>query len=112
MGYKLERLERIIEKEIGRMIISEVKDDRLKFVTVTKVSLTGDYSLATVYYRVLGTDEQIAATGRILNDASGFIRTNLSKAIKIRKMPEIRFKYDTSIEYGNNIEKILKDLDN
>jgi len=111
MGYKQERLEKSIEREIGRIIMSEVKDNRLKFVTITKVSLTNDYSLATVLYRVLGTDNQVQSTTKALNDAVGFIKTQLSKVLKIRKLPELHFRYDTSIEYGDRIEKILKDIE-
>ena len=105
-------MEKIIEREMGRIIISEVKDDRLKFVTVTKVSLSSDYSIATIYYRIFGDEAQIESTSHALEDAKGFIRTLLSKAIQIRKVPDLRFKYDSSLEYGNRIEKILKDLDN
>ncbi|MCK9536018.1 MAG: 30S ribosome-binding factor RbfA [Bacilli bacterium] len=111
MGFKQERLEKIIEREIGRIIISEVKDERLKFVTITKVSLTNDYSFATIYYRVLGNENQIETTSRTLEEAKGYIKTILSKTLKIRKVPELRFKYDDSLEYGDRIEKILKDLD-
>lgn len=111
MSYKQERLEKIIEREIGNIIMSDVKDERLKFITITKVSLTGDYSYATVYYRVLGNERQIEATSRTFEEAKGYIRTLLSKKIKMRKVPELRFKYDSSLEYGNRIEQILKDLD-
>jgi ribosome-binding factor A len=111
MGYKQERLEKIIEREISRIIFSDVKDERLKFVTITKVSLTNDLSIATVYFRVIGNEEQKTATSTNLQEAKGFIRSSLSKAIKIRKVPDLRFKYDESLEYGDKIEKILKDLD-
>ncbi|HHX79686.1 MAG TPA: 30S ribosome-binding factor RbfA [Acholeplasmataceae bacterium] len=110
MGYKQERLEKAIERELGNILFSEIKDDRLKYVTFTKVTLTGDLSIATVYYTVRGNEEQKAATSKNLQDAKGFIRTALSKSLKVRKVPELRFKYDESLEYGERIEKILKDL--
>lgn len=110
MGYKQERLEKAIEREIGRILMTEVKDERLRFVTVTKVELTGDLSIATVYYSVMGTEEQKEATSRNINDAKGFIRTALSKVLEVRKVPELKFKFDESLEYGDKIEKILKDI--
>lgn len=110
MGYKQERLEKIIEREISNIILSEVKDDRLKFVTITKVSLTNDLSIATVYYSVLGNEDQIEATSKNLLEAKGFIKSSLSKTLEIRKIPDLRFKYDDSLKYGEKIEKILKDL--
>ncbi|NLD26031.1 MAG: 30S ribosome-binding factor RbfA [Acholeplasmataceae bacterium] len=110
MAYKQERLEKIIEKEISKIIFSDVKDDRLKFVTITKVALTNDLSIATVYFTVIGNDAQKEATTANLQEAKGFIRSALSKVLEIRKVPELRFKYDESLDYGDKIEKILKEL--
>jgi ribosome-binding factor A len=110
MAYKQERLEKIIEREIGNILITSTKDDRLKFVTVTKVSLTGDLSIATVYYSIIGNEEQKANTSKNLLEAKGFIRSSLSKVLDIRKVPDLKFKYDESLEIGEKIEKILKDI--
>jgi ribosome-binding factor A len=110
MGYKQERLEKIIERELGNLLLSEVKNERLKLLTITKVSLTNDLSLATVYFTVLGTDSQKDKTIDSLMEAKGFFRTALSKVLEIRKVPDLRFKYDESLEYGKNIENILKNL--
>ena len=110
MAYKQERLEKIIEKEISNILQSETKDERLKFVTITKVSLTGDLSIATVYYTVLGTDSQKEATTKNLLNAKGFIRSTLGGALDIRRIPDLKFKYDNSQETGDRIEQILKDI--
>lgn len=110
MSFKQERLEKIIEREISNIIMTEVKDDRLKFVTITKVSLTKDLSIATIYYTVLGNEEQKLATSKNLEEAKGFIKSSLSKKLEIRKIPDLRLKYDESLEYGEKIEKILKEI--
>lgn len=110
MSYRQERIERILEREISNIIMTEVKDDRLKFVTITKVSITNDLSIATVYYTVIGNEEQKVSTSENLLEAKGFIRSSLSKKLDIRKTPELKFKYDESIEYGDKIEQILKNL--
>lgn len=110
MSYKQERLERTIEREISKIIQTEVKDERLKYVTITKVALTNDYSYATIYYRVIGNEEQKQATAKNFVEAKGFIRSALSKRLDIRKTPELRFKYDESLEHGERIEEILKNL--
>lgn len=107
MPYKVEKLEKIFEREISTLLITS-KDDRLKFVTVTKVKLTTDVSLATIYYTVIGTEEQKEATIKNLEEASGFIKNSLSKILEIRKIPALRFKYDESLEYGEKIENIIK----
>lgn len=110
MSFKQERLEKILEREISNIIRIEVKDDRLSFVTITKVSLTNDLSIATVYYTIMGTKEQRDATTANLLDAKGFIRSSLSKKLEIRKTPDLKFKYDESLDYGDRIEQILKNL--
>lgn len=110
MAFKKERLEKILEREIATIIFNDIKDDRLKFVTITKVNLTNDLSLATVYYTVLGDEAQIAATSENIADAKGFIKGILSKRLEVRKTPDLRFKYDDSYEQGNKIENILKSI--
>ena len=109
MGFKVERLEKIIEREVSTILLNS-KDDRLKFVTITKVSLTSDCSIVTLYYTILGNDEQKEATSKNLEKASGYIRSSLSKVLKIKKIPEIKLKYDESIAYGEKIENILKGI--
>lgn len=109
MAYKIARLEKIIEREIGTILLNS-KDERLRFVTVTKVALTNDASIATVYYTVLGNKEQIESTKENLENAVGYIRSSLGKSLEIRKIPELRLKYDESMEYGERIESILKDI--
>src|SRR5690554_2668754 len=111
MAYKKERLEKIIGRELGQILLNDTKDKRLKYVTITKVALTEDLSIATIYYRVLGNDDQIKKTSESLEKAKGFLRTAISKQIKVRKIPELIFKFDHSFEQGNRIEEILESLD-
>ena len=110
MAFKKERLEKIIEREIGNILLMDVKDDRLHFVTITKVDLTGDLSIATVFYTILGAPEQILYTKDVLLEAKGFIKGLLSRRIEVRKIPEILFKYDESSIQGNRIDEILRQI--
>lgn len=110
MAFKRERMEKILEREISNIIFQDVKNEKIRFVTITKVSLTNDLSLATVYYTVYGNDEQVNASVEALNEAKGFIRSVLSKRIEVKKTPDLKFKYDESFEQGNKIEEILKNL--
>lgn len=110
MAFKRERMEKIIERELSSIIFSEVKDERIKFVTITNVNVTNDLSIATVFYTVLGDEDQINSSIEALNDATGFIRSKLAKRLEVKKVPELRFKYDESFEQGNKIEEILRNL--
>lgn len=106
-SYRVERLEKILEREISTILLNS-KDERLRFVIITKVRLTGDFSIATIFYRILGNDIQKEATAKNLVDATGFIKTQLSRKMEIRKIPDLIFKPDESIEYGEKIDKIIE----
>ena len=111
MSVKIERLNHKFAIEISNIIKEEVKDERIDFVTVTDVSITNDLSHAKVYVIVLKDEERDNAI-KALNKARGFIEMELSKRVDIRKMPELKFVYDESIEYSNNIENIIERLNN
>ena len=111
MSVKIDRLEHKFAIEISTIIEEEIKDERIGFVTITAVSITNDLSFAKVYVTVL-KDEKKEETIKALNNASKFIEMELSKRVDIRKMPELKFVYDESIEYSNNIEKIIERINN
>ena len=109
MSIKLERLNHTFTEAISKVINEEVKDDDIKFVTITAVDISSDLSYAKVYYTNL-IDEDREKVGNALNKASGFIRGKLFDMVEIRKMPELTFIYDDSIEYGNKIEKLIEKI--
>lgn len=109
MSIKLERLGQIFTEAISKIINEEVKDDDIKFVTITAVDISSDLSYAKVYYTNL-IDKDREKVGIALNRASNFIRGKLFDMVEIRKMPELTFIYDKSIEYGNKIEKIIDEI--
>jgi ribosome-binding factor A len=99
-----------MKKELGEIIGQKIKDPRVGFVTVTAVEVTGDLQQATIFISVLGDEEEKADTLAGLAKATGFIRSEIGKRIRLRKTPEILFEFDHSIEYGNRIETLLSDL--
>ena len=99
-----------IHKIISELLIKGLKDPRIGFVTITGVKLTTDMRQATVYFTVIGSDEEKQHTETGLNSARGFIRKEIGQALKMRFTPDIHFKYDTSVEYGYHIESILKEI--
>lgn len=109
MSIKLERLGNIFVEAISQVIHEEVKDDDINFVTITAVDISSDLSYAKVYFTNLIDADREKVT-KALNRASGFIRGKLFDMVEIRKMPELTFLYDDSIEYGNKIEKIIEDI--
>ena len=109
MSIKLERLEHKFITSISDIIKNEIKDDRIQVVTVTDVSITNDLSFAKVYVTVFD-DSKREEVLKVLNNASNFIERELCKKVEIRKMPDIHFVYDESIEYSNNIENIIESI--
>lgn len=99
-----------MKKELGGIISQKVKDPRIGFVTVTDVEVTGDLQQATIFISVLGNelDRENTLTG--LTKAKGFIRSEIGQRIRLRKTPEIEFEFDDSVEYGNRIEALLREV--
>ncbi|RWR14160.1 30S ribosome-binding factor RbfA [Siminovitchia fortis] len=110
MSLRAHRVGEQMKKELGEIISRKIKDPRVGFVTVTDVEVTGDLQQATVYISVLGSDQEKEDTLKGLTKATGFIRSEIGHRIRLRKTPEITFEFDESIEYGNKIEKLLKDI--
>lgn len=109
MSVKIERLNHIIQEEISMILMKEVKDENIKFVTITGVDTTNDLSFSKVYYTVLNQDK-INETKEALEKAASFIRTELASRIEIRHTPELKFIYDTSIAYGEHIDKLIEKI--
>lgn len=107
MAHHVERTSKIIEREISTILLMEAKNHLLKYVSITKVSLTNDMSLATIWFTVIGQTDEIEATKKALIDSKGFLRSELSKRLDIRKTPDLKFKYDESLAYGQRIEELL-----
>ncbi len=109
MSIKLERLSHTFVEEISSILQEEVKDPDIEFVTITSCSISSDLSYAKVYFTCLNDDKRDEIV-KALNNASGFIRKELCQRVDIRKMPELTFLYDKSIEYGNRIEEIIEEI--
>ena len=103
----------LLKKEISLIISSQIKDPRLRNINITAVKVSDDIGIATVFYTVIGESIQKTQSNidsKILEKLSGMIRSNLANKIKIRRIPKIKFRFDESIEYSENIEQLLKNL--
>lgn len=109
MSLKAQKIGSMFVREISRIILEDIKDPKIKFVTLTACNVTNDLSYAKVYFTVLDRSKK-EETQKALNKAANYIEIELSKCVDIRKMPQISFHYDTSIEYGEQIEEKIKEL--
>jgi len=110
MSVKIDRLNNMFVEEISKILHQEIKDRDINFVTVTEARITNDLSFAKVYITTLDNDRNKVL--KALNKASSYIRTLLCDRVNIRKMPELHFVYDESIEYGKKIEDIIERINN
>lgn len=100
-----------IKKDVSSIIASDLKDPRVAGITsVTEVRLSRDLKYASVYVSIYGSDTEKEETLQTLIRASGFIRGEVGKRIRLRHTPQVNFYLDSSIEYGAHIESVLKSL--
>ncbi len=112
MSITTERLASLIQRELASIVNKEVKDKSFGYINLTEVKVTKDLSFATIYYTILSDETSILERAKnALEDAKVTIRMELAKKIKnIRKIPDLVFKYDEALAYGNHIDKILKSI--
>lgn len=89
------------------MLTRNVKDRRIGFVTVTGVELSPDLRHAKIFVSAMGSDKEKEETLEALNHAAGWIRRELGQRIRMKFLPEIVFRTDTSLDYGEKIERLL-----
>ena len=103
---RIERLNDAFQEGISKIIATEVKDDDIKFVTITEVDASTDLSYAKVYFTCLEDNKREKIT-EALNGAASFIRKCLAPRFDTLKIPELTFIYDNSLEYGKHIDELI-----
>lgn len=110
MHSRMERVNELLLSEIARLLLREVKDPRIGFVSLTHVETSKDLGHARVRVSVLGSEEQKEQTLRGLNSAAGFIRGALAKELRLRNIPLLHFVLDDSIERAAHLTHVLHEL--
>ncbi|HLV10114.1 MAG TPA: 30S ribosome-binding factor RbfA [Halanaerobiales bacterium] len=107
---RAQRLAELLKKEIADILLKEIKDPRIGFVSVTDIDVSNDLRHASVYVSVLGNEDERQNTMEGLEKATGYIRKLIGERIKIYHTPEIIFKYDSSLEHGIHISHIIDEI--
>lgn len=107
MGIRPEKVQEALRREISLIIQKEIKDPRLGFTTITKVEVSKDLKNAYVYYSVLGGEKKMNNTRHALASAEGYIKKLIGDRIKMRFVPDIKFRVDKSIEHTRRVFEIL-----
>ncbi|MGM9877978.1 MAG: 30S ribosome-binding factor RbfA [Bacilli bacterium] len=104
---KGERAGSEIQRELSMILLEDARDEDFKRVTITACDVSNDLSFAKVYFTTFDDREKVE---KDLNNASGFFRSLLADRLVMRHIPELKFIFDESIEYGQNIERIIKEI--
>lgn len=106
---KVNHLETDVQRALSDILQNEIKD-KLAFITITGVKITNELSFMFAYYTVYGSKKDVEKTKETLERANGFIKNQIAKRVKMRKVPELVFKYDQSYETGKHIEDLIRDI--
>ncbi len=109
-GSRPDRVGEEIRQELASLLAREVHDPGIGFVTITRVKVSPDLQLARAYYSLLGDDKAKQATRKALERATPFLRRQIGARVRLRRVPELRFEFDDSIERQDRIEQILLEL--
>ena len=110
MSHRPSRIGQQIQEEIARLLQRGLKDPRIGFVTITGAEVDRELRHATIYYSLIGEQAEKDATQEGLQSAAGFLRRELAKALKLRHTPELSFKFDASVEHGDKIERLIREV--
>jgi ribosome-binding factor A len=113
MPKEYSRSQRVVEqihRELAEMIRLEVKDPRVGFITLTEVEITPDYAHAKVYFTSMTGADAVPEILQGLRRASGFLRRELGRRIRIHTIPELHFHYDRSVEEGTRLSRLIDDV--
>ncbi|OGL45793.1 MAG: ribosome-binding factor A [Candidatus Schekmanbacteria bacterium RBG_16_38_11] len=111
MRYKrIDRINELLHEEVADILFKEIKDPRIGFITITAVETTYDLSHAKVFVSIMGEEKDRELTIQGLKSATGYLRAKLKKRVNFHRIPEIEFICDSSIEYGDRIDRILQEL--
>jgi ribosome-binding factor A len=109
-SHRPERLGELIRQVVARFLTGDVRDPRIGFVTVTGVEVSADLSHATVSVSVMGSDEEKVKSLEGLTSAARFLRSALSRDLRLRTSPELHFRLDRGLEHAQRIDRVLKEL--
>jgi ribosome-binding factor A len=98
-----------IQRELAEVVRLEMRDPRVGMITLTGVELSNDQSHAKVFFTVLGAPSDAEDTREGLQRAAGFLRSSLAHRLTTRKVPELHFEYDESVERGMRLSKLIDD---
>jgi len=110
LTHRVERIQEQVREEVSQMLATEVRDPGVGLVTVTRAKVTGDLSLARIYWTIIGDAAERKKTAKALERATGFVRHLLAERLSLRRVPEVKFIFDESVAAQARIEEIIQEI--
>jgi len=107
---RADRVGGLIQKVLSDLLKKGVKDPRLKMATITGVKVSRDLKQARIYFTTSGDSQKIGAAVKGFSSAHGFIKRALAHELDLKYMPDIKFFYDESLEYGTHIDELIESI--
>ncbi|AEW05393.1 ribosome-binding factor A [Sulfobacillus acidophilus DSM 10332] len=107
---RAKRVAQLMQRELGEMLLTEIKDPRVGFVSITHVEVTRDLQQAKIFVSIMGTPEEVKASLEGLKSAQRFLRGEVSRRLGLRMAPELVFIVDSSITESLHIHELLQSL--
>ncbi len=105
---RADRVSGLIQEALSDLIKKNIHDPRLAMTTITKVKMSPDLKQARVYFTIYGDDSKSEAAAKGFESARGFIKRSLAPRLGLRYMPDLKFFYDESFDYGSHIDQLLR----
>ncbi|MBW2643291.1 MAG: 30S ribosome-binding factor RbfA [Deltaproteobacteria bacterium] len=97
-----------IQKVLSEILLKKVKDPRLENASITDVKMSRDLRIARIYFVASGNKQSIEQAAKGFESALGFVKRTLARQLGLRYMPDLKFFYDESFDYGSQIDEVLK----
>ena len=110
LSHRVERIAEQVREEVSQMLATEVRDPGVGLVTITRAKVTGDLSLARIYWTIIGDATERKKTAKALTRAVPFLRHLLSQRLTLRRTPELVFQFDESVAAQDRIEQIIQEI--
>lgn len=107
---RAERVSGLIQETLSELLNKRIHDPRLHMATITRVKMSADLKSARVYYAIYGDNNKSQAAAKGFESARGFIKRILAPKLGLRYMPDLKFFYDDSFDYGSHIDQLLEKI--
>ncbi len=109
-GFRPDRLGDQLREEISELLAREVHDPGIGFITLTRVTVTSDLMLARIHYTMIGDEAARKQTAKALRRVLPFLRRQVAGRMRLRRVPELEFRFDESVGYQDRVEQIIQDI--